>query len=107
MTPDFSPDHHEPLNLSQADIEEFKVLMRQECGVELENQEAWNRAIELISLYRMLIGPLPEDPEADQVAKPAQSSVVLSAPPAEVTRVVPEPLPPPSNLPSGQLSLGL
>ena len=49
--------------LTQEDIDEFKVLMRDECGVDLPNQEAWNRATELLGLFRTLMGPIPEDPE--------------------------------------------
>lgn len=52
--------------LSQEDIEDFRVLVRDECGIALTNQEAWNRASELLGLFRMLMGPIPEDPEASQ-----------------------------------------
>ncbi len=48
---------------TQEDIEEFKALMREECDVELTNREAWDRATDLVGLFRMLAGPIPEDPE--------------------------------------------
>lgn len=50
--------------LHQADIDEFKRLVREHCGVELDDLAAWNRATELVFLYRMMLRPIPEDPEA-------------------------------------------
>lgn len=50
-------------DLTQADIDEFKAIVRAECGVEMDNHEAWNRVIELLNLYRALLGPIPEDPD--------------------------------------------
>ena len=40
----------------------FQQLMREECGVELSIEDAWKRAARLVALYRMLMGPIPEDP---------------------------------------------
>lgn len=60
-------------SLTQADIEEFKAIIRSEYGVEMENQEAWNRVIELLNLYRNLLGPIPEDPESIQANIPMQT----------------------------------
>jgi hypothetical protein len=48
--------------LGLAEIREFQAIVREECGVELEAVEAWNRANELLALYRVLLGPIPEDP---------------------------------------------
>jgi len=42
----------------------FQRLMRKECGVELSVEEAWKRASRLVALYRMLMRPIPEDPES-------------------------------------------
>lgn len=50
--------------LKQEDIDEFRRLVKEYCGIELTNEEAWSRAIELVSLYRMMLRPLPEDPAA-------------------------------------------
>jgi len=47
------------------EIEEFRTLIREETGLELSHEEAFNRATELIGLVRVLISPLPEDPEVD------------------------------------------
>jgi hypothetical protein len=47
--------------LSQADVEEFRELIHRECGEELSPEEAWKRASEVLALFRMLLGPLPED----------------------------------------------
>jgi hypothetical protein len=49
--------------LAHPDVAEFQQIMRDECGVVLDDTEAWNRATELVTLYRTLLGPIPEDPE--------------------------------------------
>jgi hypothetical protein len=48
-------------SLTPEEIREFRDLVASETGVELTAQEAWDRAIELIALVRMLIGPVAED----------------------------------------------
>jgi hypothetical protein len=47
--------------LTQADVDEFRALIHRECGEDLNLQEAWQRATEVLALFRMLLGPLPED----------------------------------------------
>jgi hypothetical protein len=47
--------------LTPADVEEFREILRTECGEELSLTEAWSRAIEVLALSRMLLGPLDED----------------------------------------------
>ena len=57
--------HHEGTpasRLTTANVEEFRALLQQESGVILEQDEAWRRARQLVGLYRMLMGPIPEDP---------------------------------------------
>lgn len=49
-------------SLTQADVCEFQLIMRDECGIVLDDAEAWQRATELTALFRMLLGPIPEDP---------------------------------------------
>jgi len=49
--------------LTRDDAIAFQQLMRAECGVELTLEEAWSRASQLVILARMLIRPIPEDPE--------------------------------------------
>lgn len=49
--------------LTQADIDEFKRLVKETTGTELTNYEAWSRATALVGLYRMMLKPIPEDPE--------------------------------------------
>lgn len=44
----------EAFGLAQKEIDRFKDIMRYECGVELTNEEAWSRAIELIALAKLL-----------------------------------------------------
>lgn len=45
------------------EIEEFRRIVREEIGEDLSPAEAWSRAIELIALVRMCLGPIPEDAE--------------------------------------------
>lgn len=49
--------------LSYEDIREFRAIVREETGVDMSESEAWNRATELVALFRMLIDSTPEDPE--------------------------------------------
>jgi hypothetical protein len=51
--------------LTPQKVREFQSLMREECGAELSMEDARRRATQLIALYRALLGPLPEDPEAE------------------------------------------
>jgi hypothetical protein len=53
--------------LNQADIDEFKAILRRESGLEIDDQTAWNRVTELLNLYRMVLGPIPEDPGVPRV----------------------------------------
>lgn len=65
--------------LTQADIDEFRGIVARECGVELSDHETWNRVIELLNLYRALLGPIPEDPEAEGPPLPVRTSSHLPA----------------------------
>jgi hypothetical protein len=49
------------LGLTRADVDEFRALIHRECGESLGPEEAWKRATEVVALFRMLLGPLPED----------------------------------------------
>lgn len=60
------PDSSSPqstIPLAEQDVAEFQALMKESCGVELSTSEAWSRAIELLNFFRMLLGPIPDDPE--------------------------------------------
>ena len=50
--------------LTSTEVERFRDIMRRECGVDLTPEAAWARAIELLALFRMMLGPIPEDPRA-------------------------------------------
>lgn len=50
--------------LTPQDIKAFQALIMQETGKSMDAAEAWARATELITLTRMLAGPIPEDPES-------------------------------------------
>lgn len=47
--------------LTVADVKRFRDILSRECGEVLSLEAAWTRAIELLALFRMLLGPLPED----------------------------------------------
>lgn len=61
-------------------MREFQELVRRECGIELTDQEAWDRATVLIDLYRMFLGPIPEDPEAGRLAGSSNVIPLLRSP---------------------------
>jgi hypothetical protein len=50
--------------LTPQDIKEFQALITQETGKSMDAAEAWARATELVTLTRVLMGPIPEDPES-------------------------------------------
>ena len=64
-----------PPGLTPAKAEEFRQLLQRECNVSLEPDQAWRRASQLIALYRMLMGPIPEDPGV-RTSDPLPSGVV-------------------------------
>ncbi len=45
--------------LTQKEVERLRRIIARECGVELSNQEAWARAIELMALAKRLLNALP------------------------------------------------
>jgi hypothetical protein len=47
--------------LTATTVAEFRELVVEEQGVSLELDDAWRRASQLVALYRMLMGPIPED----------------------------------------------
>ena len=49
--------------LTETDVLQFQKLMLQECGNALASTEAWSRATELLNFFRMLLGPMPDDPQ--------------------------------------------
>ena len=44
------------------DVQEFQEILRRDFGEEVGEVEAWGRLSDLLTLVRMLLGPLPEDP---------------------------------------------
>lgn len=47
--------------LTPKKVREFQQLMREECHVDLSFEDAWARSTQLVALYRMMLGPIPED----------------------------------------------
>lgn len=47
--------------LTREDVEEFRAIVRDTCNEELSEQEAWNRAIALVALGRVLLDSMGED----------------------------------------------
>lgn len=56
--------------LTPDDVRDFQAIIEKATGVQLTMQEAWTRAIELIALYRMLLGPYPEDLPDNEFDRP-------------------------------------
>lgn len=48
---------------TREDIEEFRTIVRETCGEDITEQEAWSRATSMVALGRMMLGPIPEDAE--------------------------------------------
>ncbi len=59
--PDGIANERFALGLTRADVDEFRALIHRECDESLSHEEAWQRAAEVLALFRMLLGPLPED----------------------------------------------
>jgi hypothetical protein len=55
--------------LDREAVLQFQRLMQEECGVDLTLEQAWARAIQMVGLYRMLLGPIPEDAEVQTSAR--------------------------------------
>jgi hypothetical protein len=64
------PDPIEPSRLTEEDVQAFRRLMMEECGIELSLAEGWVRATKMIALFRVLLGPIPEDQGARQASFP-------------------------------------
>jgi len=47
--------------LTPPEVERLRLILQRETGRNITSEEAWARAIELIALFRMLLGRLPED----------------------------------------------
>ncbi len=59
--PDGTSTDRFALGMTRADVDHFRALIHRECGESLSSEEAWIRATEVLALFRMLLGPLPED----------------------------------------------
>jgi hypothetical protein len=55
------------LGLTLSDVEEFRAILRDECGEVLNPAEAWTRAILVLSLFKFFLNHL-----AEQRALPAE-----------------------------------
>ncbi len=70
-----SPTHERSaFGLTRADVEEFRDILQSESNERLSLEEAWGRAIEMLALCRMLLGPLPDDPSVVQTSSGLVSS---------------------------------
>lgn len=54
------PDSTFAFGLMSREVERFRDIMRREYGEELDREAVWARAIEVLALFRMLVGPAPE-----------------------------------------------
>lgn len=50
--------------LTRDDIQEFRSIVRDECGEDITEREAWSRATAASALAVMLVKPIAEDQEA-------------------------------------------
>jgi hypothetical protein len=48
--------------LTEAAVRGLQEILRREGESDITLDQAWARAIELLSLFRMMLGPSPEDP---------------------------------------------
>ena len=63
------PENRFAFGLTESEVRRLQDILRRE-GEELTLAQAWARAIELLSLFRMLLGPLPEDARTRQFERP-------------------------------------
>lgn len=50
-----TPDREFGLGLTQEDVEEFRTILREECGEELSLADAWARATQVLSLFHYFL----------------------------------------------------
>lgn len=62
MTTDPRDERSFGFGLTYAEVNRLREILRRESGKDLTEEQAWARAIQLLALFRMLLGPLPEDP---------------------------------------------
>lgn len=59
----------------------FRVLLKEDCKLDVPDNEAWWMFHRLVALYRMLMGPIPEDPGVQTLTHkpsgPVDDTVVL------------------------------
>lgn len=67
---DNDPDVHYGFGLTEPEVRRLQEILQRE-GVELTIEQAWKRAIELLALFRMLLGPLPEYPTSAEFENPS------------------------------------
>lgn len=53
--------------LTEGAVRRLQDILRREGALDITLEQAWARAVELISLFRMLLGQLPEDRTSDPV----------------------------------------
>jgi hypothetical protein len=55
------PDNRYGFGLTEPQVRRLQDILRLEGEPEVTLDQAWGRAIELLSLFRILLGSLPED----------------------------------------------
>lgn len=58
------PETRYGFGLTEAEVRRLQGILQRETESEVTLDQAWARAIELLSLFRMLLGPLPDDHES-------------------------------------------
>jgi hypothetical protein len=58
------------LGLTETDVEEFRVILREECGEDLDMAAAWRRATELLSLFHSFLKREREESRGTRFERP-------------------------------------
>ena len=67
MTPREQSDTTYGFGLTNVEVERLRLILCREASGDVPAEKAWARAIELLSLFRMLLGPLPEDTHSSNI----------------------------------------
>jgi len=59
-------DNRYGFGLSEPQVRRLQEILQREGEPDVTLDQAWARAIELLSLFRMLLGPMPEDTDATE-----------------------------------------
>lgn len=79
-SPDATDGSSIPSLVTHVDAEEFQRILREGYGEKVDLAEAWNRLQDVVTLVRMLLSPIPEDPERHKSGSATESTVAATMP---------------------------